>query len=190
MENMKRRFIPFDQIEIYSDFHIKDGDSFVVNKERDGNDTEYHKQGIEVIKEILRAGVKILPVLVYEEDENDYVLLDGFKRCIAHKELNVHSIEAFICSFEEYNGRVEIPFHGKKMRCWKGGQDYEIFGLYEGMAGEEKDEILYWGGDVEGLRIELAENIQIHWSSYGRYRLSLGRRDFIELATAISSIDG
>ena len=185
---MKRRFIPLDKIEIYSDFHIKDGDIFVVNKELDGNDTEYHKQGIEIIKEILRAGVKILPVLVYEEDENDYVLLDGFKRCIAHKELNVHSIEAFICSFEEYNGRVEIPFHGKKMRCWKGGQDYEIFGLYEGMAGEEKDEILYWGGDVEGLRIELAENIQIHWSSYGRYRLSLGRRDFVKLAEAISKI--
>ena len=74
------------------------------------------------------------------------------------------------------------------MRCWKGGQDYEIFGLYEGMAGEEKDEILYWGGDVEGLRIELAENIQIHWSSYGRYRLSLGRRDFVKLAEAISKI--
>lgn len=186
---MKRRFIELDKVDIYDDFHIQDGDSFTVNKELDGNDTEYHKQGIEVIKEVLRGGTKILPILVYEEDEGHYMLLDGFKRCMAHKELNMGLIEAFVCTFEEYNGRVEIPFHGKKMRCWKGGQDYEKFGLYEGRAGQE-DEILYWNGKVDGLRIELAESIQVHWGNYGKYRLALGRRDFLELAVAIESIDG
>ena len=185
---MKRRFIELEKVSIYSDFHIKDGDSFVVNKERDGNDTAYHKQGIEIIKGIVSEGRKIIPILVYENDDNDYILLDGFKRCRAYMELGYQYVEAFVCSYVEYQGKVEIPYHGKKMRAWHGGQDYEIFGLYEGMAGEEKDEILYWGGDVEGLRIELAENIQIHWSSYGRYRLSLGRRDFVKLAKAISKI--
>ena len=184
---MKRRFILLNKIEIYDDFHIQDGDSFTVNKELDGNDTEYHKQGIEVIKEIIREGKKVLPVLVYEEDENSYVLLDGFKRCMAYQELNMAIIEAFVCSFEEYNGRVEIPFHGKKMRCWNGGQDYEVFGLYEGNA-EGGDDVLYWNGLPSALRIEMAESIQIHWGYYGKYRLSLGRRDFVDLAEAISKI--
>lgn len=183
---MIRQFIKLDNLQIYDEFHMQDGDSFKVNVALDGNTTEYHVEGIKIIKDVLEKGVKILPILVYESGER-YYLLDGFKRCIAHKELDSTLIEAFVCTFQEYKEKAAIPLGNKVMVAYKGGQNYEVFGLYEGNAGKE-DEILYWNGDVEGLRIEFAENIQIHWSSYGRYRLSLGDKEFIQLAEAISKI--
>ena len=186
---MKRRFIPIEKIEIYDKFHqrVLGSDDLIVNQELYGNTTEYHKEGIRIIKDVLEGGKKVLPVLVYEDDEGHYTLLDGFKRVLAHIELGYTNIEAFICDFREYNAQLDVPFGDKKMKCWKGGQNYEIFGLYEGNS-EGEDDILYWNGLPSGLRIEMAESIQIHWGYYGKYRLSLGRRDFIELATAISNL--
>ena len=98
---MIRQFIKLDNLQIYDEFHMQDGDSFKVNVALDGNTTEYHVEGIKIIKDVLEKGVKILPILVYESGER-YYLLDGFKRCIAHKELDSTLIEAFVCTFQEY----------------------------------------------------------------------------------------
>lgn len=193
---MKRRWIPIKHIQIFDEFHYQVGDSFEVNVEKDGNTTEYHKEGIKYIKNILEGGSKVLPVLVYEQDTDDYILLDGFKRTIAHRELGRELIEAFIVDFVEYNGRVFIDVDGKQLRAWKGGQPYEEWGLFEG--GETKDSVDYQNqrflykddSKPHGLRIELSECIHIHWGEFGRYRLAVDKEEFKKIAEAISSIHG
>ncbi len=193
---MIRKFIPLDKIEIYDKFHMQDGDSFVVNQKLDGNTTEYHKEGIEIIKKVIQKGTKILPILVYEglDRPRIYTLLDGFKRCRSHLELGNENIEAFVFDLGEYNTRKVVHFQGKLMRAYKGGQNYEVFGLLE--SNEQKDfdykdiRFLYNSPDPHGLKIEVSECVHVHWGEFGRYRLALGRRDFISLAIAISKIDG
>ena len=193
---MIRKFIPLDKIKIYDEFHMKDGDSFTVNQKLDGNTTEYHKEGIEIIKGVIQKGTKILPIIVYEDPDKDqtYKLLDGFKRCRSNIELGNENIEAFVFDIGEYNTRKVVYFHGKLMRAYKGGQNYEVFGLLEG--NEQKNfnyediKFLYNSPDPHGLKIEVSECVHVHWGEYGKYRLALGRRDFIELAKAISKIDG
>lgn len=189
---MKRIFIPLKDTEIYDEFHMKDGDSFVVNEKLDGNTTEYHKEGIEVIKGVLEGGSKVRPILVWDDD-GTYRLLDGFKRARSHLELGHENIEAYVCSYEEYAGRREFETEEGQMRCYKGGQPFEKFGLFEG--GEHKDSVDYGttrflykdDSKPHGLRIELSECIHVHWGEYGKYRLALGERDFLELAKAITS---
>lgn len=179
---MKRQWIKLSELDIYDKFHYQSGDSFEVNKELDGNDTEYHKKGIEVIKQILADGKKVRPILVVRNGER-YSLLDGFKRSRAHIESGYTLIEAFVC--EECDPRGLDP-ELKEMRCCKGGQPFETFGIHEGKV--EKEEILYWSGDVEKLRIEFAENIHVHWGAYGKNRLSLSMDEFKELAEALAHI--
>jgi len=192
---MKRKFINLKDLQIYDDFHYESGDSFEVNVELDGNTTEYHKEGIKIIKNVLNKGAKILPILVYEQDEGDYILLDGFKRCMAHLELSRGLIEAFVVDFIEYNGRLFIDYNGKQLRAWKGGQPYEQWGLFEGEESESSTDystqkFLYKGTGPDDLRIELSENIHVHWGVCGRNRLALSEYEFKELAQAISKIDG
>lgn len=192
---MIRKFIALKDIEIYDDFHYQSGNSFEVNVEKDGNTTEYHKEGIKSIKGVLKKGAKILPILVYEQDEGYFILLDGFKRCMAHLELSKRLIEAFVVDFIEYNGRVFIDYNGKKMRAWKGGQPYEEWGLFEGEEHEDSAEyqtqkFLYKDDNKpHGLRIEMSECIHVHWGEYGRYRLAVSEREFKELAEAVSKIE-
>jgi len=185
---MIRKFISLDELEIFDGvMHIQRvDDTWFVDEEKDGQNTEKHIEGINFIKEILIAGKKTMPILAYEKDEGGYVRLDGFKRCIAHKELGYKTIEAFVCTEQEYIEQKRIPYLNSEMLCFKGGQFKEEFPLLEGNSKEEK--ILYWNGDVNGLRIEAAENIQVHFGLYGKYRIALGRRDFLELARAIISI--
>lgn len=193
---MIRKFIQLNDLQIYDDFHYKVGDSFEVNQELDGNTTAYHKEGIEVIKRVLNKGAKILPILVYEENPGDYILLDGFKRSKAHLELHYSVIEAFVVDFVEYNGRVPIEYNGKKMIAYKGGQPYEEWGLFEGEENEDSvdyqtQKFLYKDDNKpHGLRIEMSECIHVHWGEYGRYRLAMSEREFKELAEAVSKIDG
>lgn len=177
---MQRQWIKLSEVNIYDQFHYQSGDSFEVNKELDGNDTEYHKKGIEVIKGILAEGKKVRPILVLKTREG-YSLLDGFKRSRAHLESGYELIEAFVCDQIDERGICM-----DEMRCFKGGQPFETFGIHEGKTQEE--EILYWSGDVEKLRIEFAENIHVHWGSFGKNRLSLSIKEFKELAEAILKI--
>lgn len=167
---------------MYDEFHFEVGDSFKVNQKLDGNDTQYHLDGIVVIKEALIKGRKTRPILVYQDDTK-YRLLDGFKRSRAYLELEYPHIEAFVCTMSEFLQRKKLD---NGMTAYKGGQPFEKFGLYEGSSEEEI--ILSWDKNPEHIRIEVAENIHVHWGSYGKYRLDLGRRDFELLAQAIGKI--
>lgn len=175
---MKRQFIPLEKLDIYDQFHYQSGDSFEVNEKLDGNNTEYHKQGVDLVKHILQDGKKVRPVLVLQKGDR-YSLLDGFKRARAHLELGYTIIEALVCDQIDERGICL-----GETRCFKGGQSEMSW--FENNA--EKEEILYWSGDVEKLRIEMSENIHVHWGLYGKYRLALSIEEFTNLAEAIAKI--
>ncbi len=193
---MKRKFIPLDNLQIYDEMHIRNGESFIVDREKDGQTTEEHKAGIEYIKNIIKSGQKVLPPLVVEIMDGDFLRLDGFKRCMAFKELGFKNIEVFVCNYQEFNHADYIPFRNGKMRCWKGGQYDDTnqckFPLLEGAEKEnfkyDEVEFLYKSENGSGLRIELCEAVHIHFGEVGKNRLILGEKDFVKLATAISKI--
>lgn len=175
---MKRQWIPLEKLDIYDKFHYQSGDSFEVNVELDGNTTEYHKQGIEVVKKILADGKKVLPILALKMGDR-YSLLDGFKRARAHIESGYSLIEAFVCDQIDERGICL-----GETRCFKGGQSEQ--GIFEANAEDEK--ILYWDGNPEKIRIDYGETVHVHWGLFGKYRLTLSEEEFNELAEAISKI--
>lgn len=191
---MKRLFIPLNKIQIYDEMHeLQEDGSFIVDEKKDGKSTEEHLKGIEYIKSVLREGKKIMPILVRDNERGFYNRLDGFKRCIAYKELGYKNIEAFVCDLGEYACRKRIPFLDGEMTCFKGGQPKEVYPLFEGkQTGEEFDydkiTFLYKSENPHGLRIEMDENVHIHFGEYGKHRLAVGREDFIKLAEAIIKI--
>lgn len=191
---MKRIFIPLDKIDVYDEMHkLQIDGSFIVDEEKDGKSTEDHLKGIEYIKAVLREGKKIMPILVRDNQDGTYTRLDGFKRCVAYRELGHKNVEAFVCDTGEYANQTRIPFLNGEMICFKGGQPKEIYPLFEGkQTGEEFDynkiTFLYKSENPHGLRIEMDENVHIHFGQYGKYRLTLGRKDFINLAEAIIKI--
>lgn len=175
---MQRQWIPLEKLDIYDEFHYQSGDSFEVNEQLDGHTTQYHKDGIEIIKNVLAEGKKVRPIVVLQKGDR-YSLLDGFKRSRAHIESGYTLIEAFVCDQIDERG-ICIG----ETRCFKGGQSE--MSMFEN--GADKEEILYWSGNPENLRIEFAENIHVHWGSYGKNRLSLNMDEFKELAEAIAKI--
>lgn len=191
---MRRLFIPLDRLDIYDEAHeLQPDGSFIVDEKKDGKSTEDHLKGIEYIKSVIKEGKKTMPVLVVDNDNGTYTRLDGFKRCIAYKESGYKNIEAFVCDLEEYANQKRIPFLNGEMICFKGGQPKEIYSLFEGkQTGEEFDydkiTFLYKSENPSGLRIEIDENIHVHFGEYGKHRLTLGRKDFINLAEAIIKI--
>lgn len=169
--------------------HIQSGDGFVVNAEADGQTTEEHRAGVDYIKSVLQEGQKVRPILVAEDGYGLYIRLDGFKRYFAHKELGEKFIEAFVCTEDEHRRVEQIPYGDGFIRCEKGGLPKEKFGLFEGEAKEKfnyDDVIFLFKG--KDLRIELDEAIHCHWGEFGRYRLTLGRKDFEALAEVVSKI--
>lgn len=191
---MIRKYIYLKDLEIYDQLHKRTDNGFEVDEAKDGQSTERHIEGINYIKGVLNNGQKIRPILVLDNEDGTYKRLDGFKRCIAHIELGIGIIEAFIVSQEEYRRADDIPYHGGMMKAWHGGQFKESYGLFEG--GERPDFnydetiFLYNSPNPDGLKIELSEHVHVHWEKFGRYRLDLGRKDFEVLAKAISKIDG
>lgn len=196
---MIRKFIPVSSLFIYDEMHqpLADG-SFIVDAEKDGQTTEEHRKGIDYIKSVLENGQKILPILVRENSDGTFTRLDGFKRALAQIELGYKLIEAFVCTEKEYENAEYFPYGNGKMRAWKGGQ-YDDTNLKKMplLEGEERPEFkyedvvfLYKSPNPESLRIEVADCIHVHWGQFGRFRFTLGRRDFEELAEAISKIDG
>lgn len=172
--------------------HQPDGAGFKVDAEKDGQTTEQHREGIDFIKSVLEKGQKIRPILITEDGYGMFTRLDGFKRYWAYKELGEKFIEAFVCTEEEHRQVKEIPYGNGKIRCEKGGLPKESFGLFEGdeRADFTYDEVnfLFKSPNGNGLRIELCENIHVHWGEVGRYRFALGRKDFEALAEAIQKI--
>lgn len=189
---MKRIFIPLKDFEIYDYMHVKQPDgSFEVDEEKDGQSTQQHIDSIEYMKDVLVRGQKMRPVLVVDNEDGTFTRLDGFKRCIAHKELGRAYIEAFVCSRAEFIENKRVEYDGAYMYCTKGGQPKEDYTLFEGAEREDfnyGETIFLFKGRPEGLRVEVAETIHVHWGQYGRNRLDLGRRDFLALASAVSSI--
>lgn len=191
---MKRTWVPISSIEAFDDFHFKAANKygFDVNVEKDGQTLEQHMEGIEYIKSVISAGQKVRPILIAEDGFGTYERLDGFKRLMAHTQLGEKFIEAFVCTPQERRGETEYPYENYKIRCGKGGQPKEYFGLFENGAMEQHDyekiTFLYKSPNPAGLRIEFDESIHVHWGEYGRYRLTLGRKDFEALAEAIAQI--
>lgn len=189
---MKRKFIPLNHIEIFDEMHLPHNGSFIVDEARDGQSTQKHIDGINYIKEIISRGQKIRPILVVEHKDGTFTRLDGFKRCMAYRELGVKLIEALVCDEKELSDHVSFQYHTGVLRCDKGGQPKEHFTLFEG--GErpnfnyDENIFLYKSDNPDGLRIEVSECIHVHWGKFGRYRLSLGRRDFETLAEGISKL--
>jgi hypothetical protein len=193
---MKRRWIPLDRIEIYDEMHFKTEDGWDVDVEKDGCTKAEHVAGIDYIKSQIQKAVKIRPILVVEEDEGVYRRLDGFKRCIAHMELGEQFIEAFVCSWDECHRQDRVKYLHGEMWAGKGGQMKEVYtSVAEGYEKEgdfdyEKVEFLFKNETKpHGLKIEACESIHIHWGEYGKYRFGVGRKDFEQLAKAISSIE-
>ena len=59
--------------------------------------------------------------------------------------------------------------------------------LYKGYENPEKPIIALWLN--HRLRIEMLENIHIHWSEDGEYRLELSPKEFLEIAEGIEKVD-
>lgn len=190
---MKRLWIPLKKTEIFDHMHWMQDGNLVVDEEKDGQSLEKHLEDIKYIKQVLEEGKKVRPILVRDNEDGTYTRLDGFKRCMAHIELGYPLIEAFVCSQEEYRRSEIYPYANHEIRCWHGGQEKEHLGLFEEGAENMSYEdtiFLYKSESANGLRIEVAECIHVHWGDCGKYRLALGRKDFEELAKAIISING
>lgn len=190
---MIRKWIKIDDIDPWDWMHLTDGKGgFTVDAEKDGQTTEEHLAGIEYIKKVITDGQKVRPILVADDGYGGFIRLDGFKRYWAHKELGEEFIEAFVGSEEEHRRAEQIPYGDGFIRVEKGGLPKESFGLFEGEAKEKfnYDDVvfLFKSPNPSGLRIELDECIHVHWGEYGRYRLTLGRKDFEALAEAISKL--
>jgi len=187
-------FVPLDKIQLYDDMHILQPDgSFIVDEKKDGKSTAEHQESIEYFKKVLQRGKKLMPILVKDNEDGSFLRLDGFKRCIAYKELGYKNVEAFVCDLAEHANGIKIPFLDSEIICWKGGELKENIPLFEGKQTDEdfdydKITFLFKSKNPNGLRIEVDENIHVHWGKFGKNRLALGRKDFIQLAEAISKI--
>ncbi len=180
----KRKFVKLDNIDVWDKCHTKKDDgTFDVWVEKDGKSLEEHLEGIKYFKKQLLEGNKILPPLVLEKEDGKYDKLDGFKRIMAYKELGVwDTIEVFVCNKRSKENRVMCA--GKEMVCKSGGQSHKRF--KKSLEGDEgkppKETILSRGKDI---RLELRENIHLHWGKKGKSRVVMGKRDFELLANAI-----
>ena len=114
---MRREFIPIDMIKIAHDPSQRSNDEQIID--------EYHREGIDLVKKLIQKGLPILPILVKEIEDRDYILsmfrnntkekyvyvrMDGFKRLIAHVELGLETIEAFIDQTAIRGGQHHIPW--------------------------------------------------------------------------------
>ena len=114
---MRREFIPIDMIKIAHDPSQRSNDEQIID--------EYHREGIDLVKKLIQKGLPILPILVKEIEDRDYILsmfrnntkekyvyvrMDGFKRLIAHVELGLETIEAFIDQTAIRGGQHHRPW--------------------------------------------------------------------------------
>jgi hypothetical protein len=116
-QSMRREFIPIDMIKIAHDPSQRSNDEQIID--------EYHREGIDLVKKLIQKGLPILPILVKEIEDRDYILsmfrnntkekyvyvrMDGFKRLIAHVELGLETIEAFIDQTAIRGGQHHRPW--------------------------------------------------------------------------------
>lgn len=78
--------IPIDKIEPHNDSHPE-------GFEKSDDD---HREGIEKVKQMIKSGKNILPVLLKDFGGERYLREDGFKRYFAFKELGYKEIDCFV----------------------------------------------------------------------------------------------
>lgn len=59
--------------------------------------------------------------------------------------------------------------------------------LYKGYENPDKPIIALWLN--KDFRIEMIENIHIHFGDDGRYRLELSKKEFLELAEGLEDVE-
>ena len=116
-QSMRREFIPIDMIKIAHDPSQRSNDEQIID--------EYHRGGIDLVKKLIQKGLPVLPILVKEIEDRDYILsmyrkntkekyvyvrMDGFKRLMAHIELGLETIEAFIDQTAIRGGQHHRPW--------------------------------------------------------------------------------
>lgn len=85
--------IPINKINPYNNTHPEGWQNY----------DRYHREGIEMVKELINEGRKILPIAVTKELNKDgkHQRLDGFKRYFAFKELGYDEID---CVYDTTRG--------------------------------------------------------------------------------------
>ena len=192
----KRKYVKLKDISLFKNEEIKgsnkfnydksahilneDG-SFDVNVKLDGKTKQDHDEGIDYIKKQLIKGNKIFPPLVFDYGNGKYIKLDGFKRLKAYNELGYENVEVITCdTWKEKCG---------KMVCKGGGQHYTRYpNLFEGDEGKRPRDTVIARTKLLPIRLEIRENIHLHYGLKGRYRIVMGKKDFLELANSIIEV--
>jgi hypothetical protein len=90
VKKAKTMNLPIDMIQPYDEGHRP----LVIDKK--------HREGIDFIKEEIKKGVKIRPILINPTGQR----LDGFKRYMAFKELGYDSIDCIVDPFGQMGGQT------------------------------------------------------------------------------------
>lgn len=98
----KVRKLKIDDVDPYDSFHPKGFE----------NTDAQHRDGIEKVKRLIKAGKTILPILVRVpiDKQKLYKRQDGFKRYFAFKELGYKEINCFIVENRQLGGQEGMPW--------------------------------------------------------------------------------
>jgi len=191
---MIRKWVNTSEVNAFGHMHFQSDNEygFDVREEDDGQSLEDHVAGIRFIQSVIESGRKTTPILVEEVAEGHYRLLDGFKRYMALEGLKRPIVEVFCVTPEEVSAKKQYTYLGLTMEATLGGQSYfhTRIPLIEGkddISEPTLDEIdtLYHG---EHIRLEYSECFHIHYGEHGKYRLKMGKTDFMALCDAFAEV--
>jgi hypothetical protein len=91
----EKKIIPLDKINPYNNTHP-------IGFDKTDKD---HIEGIAKVKDLIKQGKKILPILVKPLPDGTFQRQDGFKRFIAFKELGYKEIECMVSNTAKLGGQ-------------------------------------------------------------------------------------